>query len=75
MGRRFTVLVCVAVMSLGAGGAAAVMSPISLDVLRRDGYGSVELIKVGPNRLYVPAEINGKKIKLLLDTGWGSERH
>jgi hypothetical protein len=26
----------------------------------------------GQNQLYVPAEINGKKIRLLLDTGWGS---
>ena len=73
MGRRFTILVCLAVMSLCAGGAAAMMSPISLGVLQRDGYGSVELIKGGLNRLYVPAEINGKKIRLLLDTGWGSE--
>jgi predicted aspartyl protease len=72
IGRRFTIVVWLAVMLLCAAGAAA-RSPISLDVLQRDGYGSVELIKGGQNRLYVPAEINGKKIRLLLDTGWGSE--
>ena len=72
IGRRFTILVCLAVMSFCACGAAA-RSPISLDVLQRDGYGSVELIKGGENKLYVPAEINGKKIRLLLDTGWGTD--
>ncbi len=72
IGRRFTILVCLAAMFSFAGVAAA-RSPISLDVLRRDGYGSVELIKGGQNRLYVPAEINGEKIKLLLDTGLGAD--
>jgi predicted aspartyl protease len=55
------------------GGRAAARSPISLDVLQRDGYGSVGLIKGGQNRLFVPAQINGRKIDLLLDTGWGTE--
>lgn len=59
-------------MSLLVGRAAA-RSPISLDVLQRDGYGIVGLIKEGQNKLYVPAEINGRKIRLLLDTGWGTE--
>jgi hypothetical protein len=44
-----------------------------LDVLQRDGYGSVGLVKEGQNKLYVPTEINGRKIRLLLDTGWGTE--
>jgi hypothetical protein len=44
-----------------------------LDVLQRNGYGSVELIKGGENKLYIPTEINGQKIRLLLDTGWGTE--
>ena len=56
-----------------SGGRAAARSPISLDVLQRDGYGSVELVKGGENKLYVPTEINGQKIRLLLDTGWGTE--
>ncbi len=71
MGRRFQMHVYLMVMSACAGGAAA-RSPITLDVLRSKGYGAVELI-LGQNRVYVPAEINGKKIQLLLDTGWGSE--
>jgi hypothetical protein len=70
--RRLTVLLCLAVTCLCAGDAAA-RSPISLDVLQRDGYGSVKLTKGGANQLYVPAEINGRKIELLLDTGWGSD--
>ncbi len=72
MGRRLTIFVCLAVVASFAGGAAA-KSPISLDVLQRDGYGLVQLRKGGENRLYVPAEINGRKIELLLDTGWGSD--
>lgn len=71
MRRRLTIVVCVA---LGFSvGAASARSPISLEVLRRDGYGSVDLEKGGQNRLFVPAEINGKKIRLLLDTGWGAD--
>jgi hypothetical protein len=70
--RRFVILLCLAVTSFWAGRAAA-KSPISLEALRRDGYGSVDLMNAGDNRLYVPAEINGKKIRLLLDTGWGTD--
>jgi predicted aspartyl protease len=68
--RPFKILLCLAITSLSAEGAAA-KSPISLDVLQRDGYGSVKLTKGWRNNtLYVPAEINGRKIDLLLDTGW-----
>src|SRR4051794_38654294 len=67
--RRLTIFSFLAVMSF-FGGRAAARSPISLDVLQRDGYGSVGLVKEGQNRLYVLAEINGHKVKLLLDTGW-----
>ena len=69
---RPTILVCFAVICFCADRAAA-RSPISLEVLRRAGYGSVELIKLGHNQLLVPTEINGKKVKLLLDTGWGTD--
>jgi predicted aspartyl protease len=48
---------------------ARARSPISLDVLSRDGYGSVQLVK-GSNTLFVPTLINGEEINLLLDTGW-----
>lgn len=72
LSRRLTILLFLAVMSF-SGNRAGARSPISLDVLQRDGYGSVGLIKVGANKLYVPTEINGRKIDLLLDTGWGTE--
>jgi len=72
LGRCLTILSFLAVISFFDGRAAA-KSPISLDVLQRDGYGSVELVKDGENKLYVPTEINGYKIRLLLDTGWGTE--
>ncbi|PZR79377.1 MAG: hypothetical protein DLM52_01175 [Chthoniobacterales bacterium] len=71
-GRRLTIFVCLAVSGSCAADAKP-RSPISLDVLQRDGYGSVGLINGGENRVYIPAEINGKKIRLLLDTGWGSD--
>ncbi len=54
-------------------GAAQAKSPISLDVLRRDGYGVVRIAQPAPNTLVVPVSINGHSVKLLLDTGWGSE--
>src|SRR4051812_26300771 len=71
VGRPLTLLVCLTVVASSANTRAA-KSPISLDVLQRRGYGTVELLKLEQNKLYVPAEINGKKINLLLDTGWGS---
>jgi predicted aspartyl protease len=52
--------------------AEAARSPISLEVLHRDGYGSVQLIN-GANKLFVRTLINGEKIDLLLDTGWGAQ--
>jgi predicted aspartyl protease len=64
-------LVFLNVVFLNCGSVHA-KSPISLDVLRRDGYGSVQLVKSGANRLMVPAEINGKRLSLLLDTGFGT---
>jgi predicted aspartyl protease len=64
-----TVVLCFLALGLARAGAK---SPISLDVLRRDGYGSVPLIKGGQNRLFVRAEINGEKVELLLDTGFGA---
>jgi hypothetical protein len=72
VGRYLTILSFLAVMAF-SGHRAAARSPISLDVLQRDGYGSVGLITEGQNRVYVLAEINGHKVRLLLDTGWGTE--
>jgi predicted aspartyl protease len=70
--RRFVTLLLAAIFCCSADARPA-KSPISLDVLHRAGYGSVEMIEGGPNRLYVPAEINGRKIRLLVDTGWSGE--
>jgi len=46
---------------------------ISLDPLRRDGYGVVELNRPEPNVLTVIATINGRKARLIVDTGWSGE--
>src|SRR4051812_17864246 len=52
-------------------GAAQAKSPINLDVLRRDGYGTVQLFQVRENVLTVNAVVNGQKVRLVLDTGFG----
>ncbi len=46
------------------------MAKVSLDVLQQDGYGVAEIQRPTPNILTVIAEINGKKVRLLLDTGF-----
>ena len=46
---------------------------ISLEALRRDGYGMVELQRPEPNILTVAATINGRKTRLIVDTGWSGE--
>src|SRR6266850_444687 len=46
---------------------------ISLEALRRDGYGMVELNRPEPNTLMVSATINGRKARLIVDTGWSDE--
>ena len=46
---------------------------ISLEALRRDGYGMVELQRPEPNTLTVSATINGRKARLIVDTGWSDE--
>ncbi|MEY2489974.1 MAG: Aspartyl protease [Verrucomicrobiota bacterium] len=46
---------------------------ISLEALRRDGYGMVELQRPEPNTLTVAATINGRKTRLIVDTGWSDE--
>src|ERR1700680_3640668 len=46
---------------------------ISLEALRRDGYGMVELQRPEPNTLTVSATINGSKARLIVDTGWPHE--
>ncbi len=71
MPNRFVLIIFVLLVA-GLHSAVAARSPISLDVLRRDGYGAVELNKSGANRLFVKSQINGEKVNLLLDTGFGA---
>lgn len=52
---------------------SAVAQAISLDVLQRDGFGVVPIKRPQPNTLTVDATINGRKLRLNLDTGWGDE--
>jgi predicted aspartyl protease len=53
--------------------AASADARISLEALRRDGYGVVELNRPQPNVLTVLATINGRKARLIVDTGWSGE--
>src|ERR1700682_3639745 len=46
---------------------------VSLEALRSDGYGMVELNRPEPNTLTVSATINGRKARLIVDTGWSDE--
>ena len=46
---------------------------IDLSALERDGYGFIELKRPQPNVLTVLATIDGRKAKLVVDTGWSTE--
>jgi predicted aspartyl protease len=46
---------------------------VSLEALRRDGYGMVEVTRPEPNILTVLATINGRRARLIVDTGWAGE--
>ena len=48
-------------------------SQITLEALQRDGYGVVPIKRPKPNVLTVTAEINGRKVRLIVDTGWGQD--
>jgi predicted aspartyl protease len=71
VGRRITLLpllgsaICLFAVTANAG--------ISLEALRHDGYGMVELNRPLPNVLTVSAIINGRKARLIVDTGWSDE--
>jgi hypothetical protein len=65
---RLAALLVGAVMT-GAANAAVV----SLDVLQRDGYGAVEIKRPRPNVLTVLAELDGRKVSLMIDSGWTGE--
>src|SRR2546423_12929054 len=53
--------------------AVTAQARISLEALRRDGYGVVELNRPEPNVLTVSVMINGRKARLIVDTGWSRE--
>jgi len=46
---------------------------VAFDALQRDGYGMVALDRPEPNMLTVAATINGRKARLIVDTGWAGE--
>ena len=46
---------------------------ISFDALQHDGYGMVPVERPEPNVLVVSATINGRKARLIVDTGWSGE--
>ena len=58
------------VLALFPGSARA---RVSFEALQQDGYGMVELVRPEPNTLMVKATINGRKARLIVDTGWSDE--
>ncbi len=59
------------VVLLAVLGIACAKGPFNLDILRRDGYGVVPLSLVQQNELTTVVTINGQKVRLILDTGFG----
>jgi hypothetical protein len=59
---------CLAYLCLGLSSVQA-RGPINLDIIKRDGYGSVQLRHSGPNELVVEGTLNGHGVRLILDTG------
>jgi predicted aspartyl protease len=56
---------------LSFSGLAVAKGPFNLDILRRDGYGSAQLFLLRDNQFSVPVMVNGQKVRLILDTGYG----
>ena len=52
---------------------AQARGPITLDVIKRDGYGSVRLIHSGTNEFVIEGTLNGHGVRLILDTGAASD--
>lgn len=63
--------VCVAYLCF-AGSLVQARAPVNLDIIKRDGYGSVELKESGINEFVVQGRINGRAVRLILDTGAAS---
>lgn len=53
--------------------ASSVKAQVDLEILRRDGYGMVPINQPEPNELVAPATINGRKVTLILDTGFAGD--
>jgi hypothetical protein len=70
--RRFVIFFHLGLAGLCLSTAEA-RSPLSLDILVRDGYGVVPINQPKPNTLVVSAVIDGRKMALVLDTGFGEE--
>ena len=64
-GWLLAIATAVVVASSPAGAAV-----VSLDVLQRDGYGAVAIKRPRPNVLTVLAEIDGRKVSLMIDSRW-----
>ena len=68
--RTFALAFLLAAISLSP---PPVNARVSFDALRRDGYGMVPLDRPEPNMLTVEATLNGRKARLIVDTGWSGE--
>ena len=53
--------------------ARAAQWPLTLEVVARDGYGAVTIKRPQPNTLVVPISIQGRKLNVVVDTGFGAD--
>ncbi len=65
---------CVTYFCFGLSVAEA-RGPVNLDILKRDGYGSVELRESGTNEFVVQGTVNERAVRLVLDTGAASQNN
>jgi len=70
---RLYVVLPLALLAFGAASPDVRAAAISLEPLQRDGYGVVPLKRPQPNVLTVEATINGRKARLIVDTGWSGD--
>lgn len=59
-------------LGLSSPHCAARRSPITLDVIQRDGYGMIPLTEPYRNQLVLEATVNGRRTRIVLDTGDGA---
>lgn len=70
---RFRFVLRSAVAAALAIPAVEAPAQVTLAALTRDGYGVVPIHQPQPNMLVTPATINGKKLNLVLDTGFSGD--